>query len=46
MLLEGSSQSVFSAFSGANSSVVATLRRRKRSSTVPNPKKMYDEVNK
>ena len=40
----GNSQSVFSAFAGLNASAVATMRRKRRSSTIPNPKKMYEEV--
>lgn len=40
----GNSQSVFSAFSAMNATAVATLRRKRRSSTIPNPKKMFDEV--
>ena len=40
----GNSQSVFSAFAGFNASAVATMRRKRRSSTIPNPKKMYEEV--
>ena len=37
------SQTVFSAFAGSMSHV-ATLRRKRRNSTVPNPKKMFEEV--
>ena len=39
------SQTVFSAFAGSMSaSAVATLRRKRRHSTVPNPKKMFEEA--
>ncbi len=40
----GSSQNVYSAFSGVNASAIATMRRKRRTSTIPNPKKMYEEV--
>merc|ERR1712226_1814796 len=41
----GSSSSVFSAFAGGmNATAVATLRRKRRSSALPNPKKMYEEA--
>ncbi len=40
----GNSQSVFTAFAGPNATAIATLRRKRRTSTVPNPKKMFDEV--
>jgi hypothetical protein len=36
------SQTVFSAFTGVGA--VATLRRKRRTSAVINPKKMYEEV--
>ena len=38
------SQTVFTAFTGMNASAVATLRRKRRTSTVINPKKMFEEV--
>ena len=40
----GTSQAVFSAFHGSNVPAVATLRRKRRSATVPNAKKMFEEV--
>ena len=42
----GTSQAVFSAFHGSNVQAVATLRRKRRSTTIPNAKKMYEEVSR
>jgi len=42
----GTSQTVFSAFHGSNVPAVATLRRKRRSTTIPNAKKMFEEVSK
>ena len=42
----GNSQSVFSAFSNISAGSMATMRRKRRVSTLPNPKKMYEEVRK
>ena len=43
MLLRDS-QTVFSAFTGSSVNAVATLRRKRRQSSIINAKKMYDEV--
>ena len=40
----GTSQSILSAFSGTHLSSMATLRRKRRNSAIPNAKRMFDEV--
>ena len=40
----GSSSTLFSSFGSHSVPSVATMRRKRRNSTVPNPKKMYEEV--
>lgn len=40
----GTSQSILAAFSGSHHNSMATLRRKRRNSYVPNAKRMFDEV--